>query len=412
MKKHTFLLITLLITIRLLSQNSSFTVYNTSNSPIPGNAVRSIAIDNQGTIWIVTDGGTASMNNDNWTLFDLSEIGINSNSITNVYIGKNEDIWLGTWGEGVAKYDGVSWIHYDSSNSGLLDNYITGFAIEPDGTSWISNFAGVQSFDGIAWTIYNSSNSPIPDYTNYKSITVDDSGGVWVGGRFLFDGNNWTTFDSPYASGYGYITSIDFETNGTVWEGSEDESWYPGPTGLQSFDGLTWTTFNTWDSGLPNDQVTSLVIDSSDNKWIGTWNGIAKFENNIWTVFNTTNSNLESNFINSIAMDSIELMWFATDNGLALLNTENTNSENISCSNSCLNVTVYPCPASDWLYVDILEYFPETKIYLIDLLGQIVFTGKLQSPVLQIDISFLKSGNYILKILNNDTSIVKKIVVE
>jgi hypothetical protein len=32
--------------------------------------------------------------------------------------------WIGTYGGGLAKFDGVNWTVYNTSNSGLPDNYV------------------------------------------------------------------------------------------------------------------------------------------------------------------------------------------------------------------------------------------------------------------------------------------------
>ncbi len=43
--------------------------------------------------------------------------------------------------------------------------------------------------------------------------------------------------------------------------------------GLIKFDNTNWTIYNTSNSGLPNNTVTSIAIDSLGNKLIGTWGG-------------------------------------------------------------------------------------------------------------------------------------------
>ncbi len=66
--------------------------------------------------------------------------------------------------------------------------------------------------------------------------------------------------------------------------------------GLAKFDGTNWTVYNTSNSGLPDNYVSSIAIDGSGNKWIGTWHGgLAKFDGTNWTVYNTSNSGLPDN---------------------------------------------------------------------------------------------------------------------
>ena len=52
-------------------------------------------------------------------------------------------------------------------------------------------------------------------------------------------------------------------------------------------------SYNTSNSGLPNNSICSISIDSVGNKWIGTFGGgLIKFDNTIWTVYNTSNAGL------------------------------------------------------------------------------------------------------------------------
>ena len=46
--------------------------------------------------------------------------------------------------------------------------------------------------------------------------------------------------------------------------------------GLAQFDGVTWTVYDSGNSGLPDNRVECLVIDVRGNVWIGT-------SGSIWT---------------------------------------------------------------------------------------------------------------------------------
>ncbi|WP_082349272.1 two-component regulator propeller domain-containing protein [Candidatus Kryptonium thompsonii] len=47
--------------------------------------------------------------------------------------------------------------------------------------------------------------------------------------------------------------------------------------GLSKFDGVKWSVVNTSNSGLPNNNVYAIAIDSQGNKWIGTDGGLAVY---------------------------------------------------------------------------------------------------------------------------------------
>lgn len=68
-----------------------------------------------------------------------------------------------------------------------------------------------------------------------------------------------------------------------------------------------------------------------------------------------------------------------------------------------LNLHVFPNPTTDWIYVNYTQKIDEIQVY--DFLGSLVKTAKGKA----IDISELKSGTYLLKVVAQGTSIVKKI---
>jgi ligand-binding sensor domain-containing protein len=64
----------------------------------------------------------------------------------------------------LAKFDGVNWTVYNTSNSGLPDNYVRAIAIDGQGNKWIGTLGeGLAKFDDVNWTVYNTSNSGLPD---------------------------------------------------------------------------------------------------------------------------------------------------------------------------------------------------------------------------------------------------------
>ena len=91
--------------------------------------------------------------------------------------------------------------------------------------------------------------------------------------------------------------------------------------GLAKFDDTKWDVYSYSNSGLPNNLVRSIAIDSYGNKWIGTDGGVlAKFDDTNWTVYDTSNSVLPYNIISSIAIDDYGNKWIGTSDGLAVFN--------------------------------------------------------------------------------------------
>jgi len=159
-------------------------------------------------------------------------------SVKTIAIDGSGSTWIGTYGGGLAKFDGTNWTVYDTSNSGLPHNEVLSLAINGTGNKWIGTGGGLAKFDGANWTVYNTENSGLPSDVVY-AIAVDKKGDIWVGAQDL---------------------------TGEVG-------------GLAKFDGANWTVYNTSNSGLPDNSVESIAIDGSGNKWIGVlyWGGLSVF---------------------------------------------------------------------------------------------------------------------------------------
>jgi ligand-binding sensor domain-containing protein len=86
---------------------------------------------------------------------------------------------IGTYGGGLAEFDGSNWTVYDTTNSGLPNDGVQSIAI--DGSSkWIATWDGLAKFDGLSWTVYNTSNSGLPDDFIF-AVAIDGSDNIWSG---------------------------------------------------------------------------------------------------------------------------------------------------------------------------------------------------------------------------------------
>lgn len=207
---------------------STWTLYNTSNSRLPGDYVWTIVADMRNRLWVGTSTGLAEFNGSDWTVFNQANSGLPDSYVRSVAVDRNGDIWVGTFKKELAKFDGARWTLYNTGNSGLIDdNDVRAIAIDLHGTKWIGTYGGLSAFDGRNWSSYNVSNSSLRD--NYVlGIVVDEDNNKWVGTR---------------------------------------------TAGLARFDGRSWTIYNTSNSVLPVNDIEPKVFDASGNEWIKTWGG-------------------------------------------------------------------------------------------------------------------------------------------
>jgi len=105
---------------------------------------------------------------------------------------------------------------------------------------------------------------------------------------FVYEQNpEWIVYDTTNSGlPNNWVSSLCIDPNGNRWIGSAG-------SGLGYFHDATWTLYNSSNSGLPADAITTIYVDESHNKWIGTNDGLAKLDSSIWTVYNTSNSGLQ-----------------------------------------------------------------------------------------------------------------------
>ncbi len=275
-----------------------------------------------------------------WTVYNTSNSGLPYNGVTGLAMDTQGNLWVGTgkwyaWaGGGLAKFDGEKWTVYNTANSGLPNNDHTGLAIDPEGNIWCGTEGGFGKFDGENWTVYNTANSGLP-HNLVASPSFDSQGNLWVGtwggGLAKFDRADWTVYNtsnSGLPQNQPWATLID--TDDSVWIGTTGG-------GLAQFDGVNWTVYNTGNSGLPQNVLGGLCFDSEGNLWVagGTGLVIAKFDGQNWTVYAPADPSLPNNDIWDLAIDAQGNKWIATLGG-GLLRFDGENWTVYNTSNSGL----------------------------------------------------------------------------
>lgn len=236
----------------------------------------------------------------------------NDNEVTSIAV-ENNTLWVGTTG-GLLKWN-LTNSTYEKFivSDGLVSNYVTSITIDSNNVKWIGTFGGISKFDGINWTNYNSSNSGLA-FVGITDIEFDSSD-IWVGtrnGLYKFDGiANWVYFDTANSGlSHNKITSILIDDNGDKWFGTF--------AGADKFDGVNWINYTSANSGLLN-SPSCIEMDSTGNIWFGT-SGVSIFDGSNWTNYTVFNSGLAGSTVIGIAFDDEGNVWFGTENGVNKFN--------------------------------------------------------------------------------------------
>lgn len=291
--------------------------YNTSNSGIPTNALTSILIDQNDVKWIGTFGnGIIKFDGRNWQSYNSGNSPLPNNFITAMAFDKNMHLWIGT-NKGLAELNGDNWTIYNKTNSMLPEDYINAICVGRNNVIWVGTEKGLVQIDGTNWKLFNTGNSPLPN-NSIQSLATELNGKLWMGvlakGLATYDGQVWGTFTKESAGLPGRNTTalaVGQFSEG-VWAGfvctlprGADEG------GLAVRDNGTW--INNYYSKLPSRIIKSIMI--KDNiKWVCTEAGLIKFFTpSRWDVLNTANTQLPTNNISAISQDSHSWMWIATE---------------------------------------------------------------------------------------------------
>ncbi|MFH1052207.1 MAG: two-component regulator propeller domain-containing protein [bacterium] len=147
-------------------------------------------------------------------------------------------------------------------------------------------------------------------YTYGESITAlaEEGDFVWVGTSAGLVKLNKETKDEIFFntanSGLprNKITSIAIDNYGNKWIGTE--------IGLVKFDDINWIHLNDTNSGLPNNNIKKIIIDKNSDLWIGTLGGgLAKFDGINWDVFNIENTGMPINSVEFLTLDKSGVIW-------------------------------------------------------------------------------------------------------
>ncbi|MCA1760143.1 MAG: T9SS type A sorting domain-containing protein [Bacteroidales bacterium] len=109
---------------------------------------------------------------------------------------------------GLLRFDGDTWTHYNISNSDIPSNAVTSIEIDKNGHLWMGTHKpmygsgnGMILFDGENFTSFNMANSGITG-VNVPSSRIDTNGAKWMitnGGLDVYEGDGRPTANEEYA---------------------------------------------------------------------------------------------------------------------------------------------------------------------------------------------------------------------
>jgi ligand-binding sensor domain-containing protein len=219
----------------------------------------------------------------------------------------------------------------------ILDGYfVTAINFDSKGTAWIGTYnQGLLKFEDGHLTVYNKENSPF-DSAYIWDIEIDKNDNVWIGtdGLIEYNGVSFKKYDNSNSMiPENFVHSIAVDKNNDIWFTSSRFN----EGGLMKFDGQRMELYTPENSELPCNLITNIVIDKNDTKWItlgGTVNEVSmiKIANNKWTLINNNEFGFQPYYWGHIVVNSDNSIVASIDYGLSSMR-DISRPNIISCQN-------------------------------------------------------------------------------
>ena len=321
MKKliYLFCLLVSLVSCEKSDMNLSF-----NRKILNGYFVTSIAFDKLGNTWIGTfKQGLIKYNSKETVVFNSSNSIISDTSVIHdLAVDSRNNLWIGC--EGIIKYDGTTFTKFNSKNTLIPEDLVRSIAIDSKDNVWFTSCrfrqGGIVKYDGANWTVYTPNNSNLPGNL-VGSIAIDRNDNVWlalsevVNDSYLIKiaDDQWSIYTSkelgftPY-----YLGNIQFNSKnqlcGAIDYSLSSTAIHQGPK-VFIFDGNKTNQ-------IQNDSISNIrkiTIDSEDNIWCIGDNGYAVFDGKKWMKDDSTFKEVS---VFAIEESKDNKIWIGTGNGV------------------------------------------------------------------------------------------------
>lgn len=228
---------------------ATFEIYTTKDGLLD-HEIWSLHQDSKGIFWIGHNKGLSRFDGKQFENIAIPKpkvkepnIIYSADRITSIIEDEAGDLWLGTDGYGICKYDGKNFVYF-TTDDGLCDNTIGDLMVDQNNNIWIGTFwGGVSKFDGKKFINYTQEG--VISGVEAGAFYEDSNGDVWFGvennGVYKYDGN---TFSHYYKE-----QGLDGSTL-SIFRDRKKRFWFGGWGGLFRFDGERFSSVSKegpWD---------------------------------------------------------------------------------------------------------------------------------------------------------------------
>ena len=176
---------------RLKLFDSSWTIFNSTNSGYPVFTISGRVLLRGDSTFISTNKGLVLIYNDSVNvILDTTNFNLDTQIFYSFFIDSKVNKWIGTADKGLIMWiDDTTVVYYSNSNSNLPDNFVNAIDEDSKGNIWLATDGGLACLRNDTITSY----SELYSYS-VIDLTVDDLDRIWLGTLdpelYMFDGKN------------------------------------------------------------------------------------------------------------------------------------------------------------------------------------------------------------------------------
>ncbi len=260
--------------------------YFTEVDGLNNGRITGIVEDTVGNIWFGTYKGLAKFDGKSFTTYTKKD-GLLNDEIWSLIIDKKGVFWIGT-NKGVSRFDGneftsisIPKAQLEEVNTIYSPDRITGIAEDKEGNLWFGTDGfGICKYDGKTFTNFTMENG-LCDNTIHE-LMVDSKGNLWIGtywgGVCKYDGKKFTNFTKDGVISGVEVSAFFEDSNGDIWFAAENN-------GVYRYDGKSFTNLYK-EEGLITNGILSIYKDKESRFWFGGWGGLFRYDGK--SFFNVT----------------------------------------------------------------------------------------------------------------------------
>ncbi len=321
-------------------QIKNYIVERIYNTDLFNGKVNRAYLDSKGNLWfsIINKGFYVIYSGTDEIVNVGKKFGVQK-SIINKFLEDNEgNIWVVTQGKGAFCMNNLYIKNYNEED-GLSSNNVLKIAMDNNGSLLIGTLNGLNILDNNKFILFGSGEDV--SFTSYIHDLKAINDKVYVGSAFrreIVVKKNYKNTEFIFLLGASFCLTRDSDYTVGFWGNQVYQS-----KKIESSITKTGTLFYAFPNGNIVNRINKLYEDSDGNLWMGTALGLCSRKNGLITYYKE-NEILNSS-ISSIIQDNKDNVWFAGEKGVVCYNLKNKEFKNFKnfsgydlSSSTCLSI--------------------------------------------------------------------------